>query len=56
MARTAGDTNLSLREQRKDAEIAALKAKLAAEKAAAKVKDARLREMREKLDRQKAGK
>ena len=49
MARTAGDTNLSLREKRKDAEIAALKAKLEAEKAAQKVKDAKLREMQEKL-------
>ena len=56
MARSAGDTNLSLREQRKDAEIAALKAKLAAEKAAQKVKDARLKELREKLKEQKAGK
>jgi hypothetical protein len=49
MARTAGDINLSLREQRKDAQIAALKAKLAAEKAAQKVKDARLKEMQAKV-------
>lgn len=49
MARQPGDTNLSLREKRKDAQIVALKAKLDAEKAAQKVKDAKLREMREKI-------
>lgn len=49
MARSTGDTNLSLREKRKDAEIAALKAKLDAARAAQKVKDARLRELKEKL-------
>ena len=49
MARAVGDTNLSLREKRKDAQIAALKAKLEAEKAAKKVLLARNKELREKL-------
>lgn len=49
MARVVGDTNLSLREKRKDAEIAALKAKLVAEKAAQKVKDARIKELQAKV-------
>ena len=49
MARAVGDTNLSLREKRKDAQIAALKAKLEAEKAAKKVHVARIRELRAKV-------
>ncbi len=49
MAREVGDKNLSLREQRLRAENEALKAKLEAEKMAAKVKDAKLAEMRDKL-------
>lgn len=49
MARSDGDKNLSLREKRKDTEIAALKAKLAAAKAQEKVTGAKLRETREKL-------
>ena len=48
MARAVGDTNLSLREKRKDAQIAALKAKLEAEKAAKKVLQARNKELRAK--------
>ena len=49
MSRNAGDTNLSLREQRLKAENAALKAKLEAQKVASKVKDAKLAEARDKL-------
>jgi hypothetical protein len=49
MARVTGDTNLSLREKRKDAEIAALKLKLEAEKGTKKVKDARIKELHAKL-------
>jgi hypothetical protein len=49
MSRAVGDTNLSLREKRKDAEIAALKLKLEAEKAAQRVKDARIKELQAKL-------
>jgi hypothetical protein len=49
MARLIGDNNLSLREKRKDAEIAALKAKLEAEKMAQKVQAARLRELQAKI-------
>lgn len=49
MARTAGDTNLTLREKRKDAQIEELKTKLAAAKAGKKVEAARMREFREKL-------
>lgn len=49
MARTVGDGNLSLREKRKDAQIAALKAKLEAEKASKKVLAARNKELRAKI-------
>ena len=49
MARAVGDTNLSLREKRKDAQIAALKAKLEAEKATKKVLIARNKELRAKV-------
>jgi hypothetical protein len=46
MARQVGDINLSLREKRKDAQIAALQARLEAEKAAHKVTKARIKEVR----------
>lgn len=49
MPRSTGDTNLSLREKRKDAQIAALKAKLESEKAAHKVTKARVKEFKAKL-------
>lgn len=51
MARTTGDTNLSLREKRKDAQNSALKAKLEAEKAKHLVTKARIKEMQAKLKR-----
>jgi hypothetical protein len=49
MPRVVGDNNLSLREKRKDAQIAALKAKLEAEKASKNVLRARNKELQEKL-------
>jgi hypothetical protein len=49
MARSVGDTNHSLREDRLKAEIAKYKAKLSAEKVASKVKDAKIAELRGKL-------
>jgi hypothetical protein len=49
MSRLAGDKNLSLREQKKDAELAVLKAKLAAEKAAKKVLEVKIKELRAKI-------
>lgn len=49
MPRIAGDNNLSAREKRKDAQIAALKADLSAQKAKTKVVEARAKELREKL-------
>jgi hypothetical protein len=49
MARAIGDGNLSLREKRKDTQIAELKFKLAAEKAGKKVVLARNKELQQKL-------
>jgi len=49
MARVVGDKNLSLREKRKDTQIAELKVKLEAEKAGKKVIVARNKELQEKL-------
>ncbi|CUI37975.1 Uncharacterised protein [Achromobacter xylosoxidans] len=49
MARATGDKNLSAREQRKDAQIAELKKRIEAEKAATKVKVARIKELNEKV-------
>jgi hypothetical protein len=46
MPRVAGDKNYSDREKRLKAENKALKAKVEALKAASKVKDARLKELR----------
>jgi len=49
MARTVGDTNLSLREKRKDAQNAVLKAKIAAKDAQLQVKNVRIMELTAKL-------
>ena len=49
MPRNVGDKNLTLREQRLKTETAALRAKLGAAKAATKVKDAKIAELRNKL-------
>ena len=49
MPRVSGDNNLSPREKRKDAQIAALKADLLAQKARIKVVEARAKELREKI-------
>lgn len=48
MARTEGDKNLSPREMRLKAENEALKAKVKAEQANSKVKDARIKELKAK--------
>jgi hypothetical protein len=47
--RKPGDSNFSLREKKHRAHIQALKARIAAEKAKVKLKDAQLRETRTKL-------
>jgi hypothetical protein len=49
MSRVIGDNNLSSREKRKDAQIAALKAEVAVQKAKTNVEKARGKELREKL-------
>lgn len=49
MARVEGDKNLSLREKRKDAQIAVLKAAVATEKAKRQVALVRLKEVQAKL-------
>ncbi len=56
MARNVGDKNHSLREERLKAENAALKAKIESAKADARVKVAKLAELRDKLRQAKTKK